>query len=51
MADIKRKLEVVEGRLRADLAEAPAMLEHAGNKGTAVEKAFRQYLCEHLPRT
>ncbi|MBL6458256.1 hypothetical protein JMJ55_23235 [Belnapia sp. T6] len=48
--DLKKKISTIETRLRTDLEEARASLEHAGNKDTVLEKSFRKYLREHLPR-
>jgi hypothetical protein len=41
---------VIESRMREDLAKARARFSQSGDKGTAIEDAFHQFLREYLPR-
>jgi hypothetical protein len=47
---VSHAIDALEGQLRAQLDHARAQLEHMGNRGSAAEDAFRDFLARHLPR-
>ena len=47
---LKDKIKAAEVQMRAKLDEARFTFAHGGDKGTAVEEAFRSFMREYLPR-
>ena len=50
MDEIKSMIAVNEKQMLARLEETRSRFAHPGNKGDAVEIAFRDFLRKHLPR-
>src|ERR1700730_16202512 len=47
---LKNEFIAIESQMRDNLAKARARFNQAGDKGTSVEEAFRQFLRDYLPR-
>jgi len=50
IAVLKTKISAVEAQMKARLTEIRATFDQTGDKGTALEKTFREFLREYLPR-
>lgn len=47
--DVVKLFDAVADRMRSDLAQARSVLDHPGQKGSAAEEGFRQFLRDYLP--